>query len=122
MTTTKERRPPPTDKAMSETFDRLSDGIKQPVERKPLRHKQRRRGRPAKGRVVFEQARIDHLPELAHSSEVARVLDIRHTSLQQWCDKPVDALPFVTRAGHKWFRKDVLVKWLIATKRLKAKA
>ncbi len=77
----------------------------------------RKRGRPKDGRLVFGKKTIDSLPHCGHLSEVARRLGIKHTTLQQWCVLDIHPLPYVKRGGHKFFRKDVLVTWLTATKR-----
>ncbi len=104
------------DKALHREFDTIVRKSKPKKIRVKLKA-QRPRGRPKTGRVVFDEKIIALLPELAHLSEVARVLDVKHTSLQQWCDQKLNPLPCVPRDGHRWFRRDVLVKWLIATKR-----
>ncbi len=112
------------DKDLNSAFDeiiktKLKDA--KPSKKQRLKPNNRGRGRPSGGGVVFEQARIDALPEIGHISDLARALDVKHTSLQQWCEKRINPLPFVVKAGFKLFRKDVVVKWLVATKRFKGK-
>lgn len=103
-------------------FDEIAKMSKDEQPSRTLRFKKRHRGRPRHGRVVFQQVRIDSLPRLGHLSEVARTLGIKHTTLQQWCELEKDPLPFVEEeSGKKVFRKDVLVKWLIKTKRYSLK-
>ncbi len=91
----------------------------------------RPRGWPRAGRIIFHQKRIDSLPEFAHLSAVAQILGIKHTTIQQWCALKKHPLPFVCvdgennpvpkHEGRKMFRKDVLVKWLVSTKRFSIK-
>ncbi len=105
------------DKSVNKKFDALLKKATAPRV-KDKNPKKRRRGRPDHGRIVFRQKCIDALPNIAHLSEVARCLGIKHGSLQQWI-KEDHPLPFLEENGRKLFRKDVLVAWLKATKRLK---
>lgn len=109
------------DSKLNAKFDSISKLAAAPKKKRVMRLEKRRRGRPKAGRIVFHQVRIDTLPKIAHLSEVARKLGIKHTTLQQWCSLKTHPLPFVDDGGHKLFRKDILVKWLIATKRFTKK-
>ncbi len=107
------------DKALHAKFDKIARNMPTGEVAKPKRKKVlRQRGRPKNGFVSFSAEQIDELPDVAHLSKVAQVLGVKHTSLQQWCDKDDQPLPFVLKDGHRWFRKDVLVNWLTQTKRI----
>ena len=85
--------------------------------------KRRPHGRPHGGRAIFKQQRIDALPIVGGPSTIADALGIARASLHQWCKRKKNPLPFVTeKDGSKLFRKDVIVKWLIATRRYRLKA
>lgn len=101
---------------MNAKFDRALKKIKKEPREKPVKL-QRKPGRPKAGRAVFAQAHIDALPLYGSVSEVSRALQIKHTSLQQWCTHGNNPLKFVPQGGHKLFRKDVLIAWLKATRR-----
>lgn len=108
------------DADLNADFDQLLKQAAAPKIKKE-RVEKRQRGRPKAGRIVFQQSRIDKLPKFGHLSAFARLLNIKHTTLQQWCALKNHPLPCVERDGHKIFRKDVLVKWLVATKRFSLK-
>ncbi len=101
-------------------FDRALKKIKKEPKVKTVKL-ERKQGRPKAGRAVFTQAQIDALPEYGSVSEVSRALAIKHTSLQQWCDRGKNRLTFVHQGKHKLFRKDVLIAWLTATRRFNVK-
>lgn len=105
------------DAELNAQFDASLGAADATVREHVIRSEKRRRGRPMAGRIVFQQIRIDGLPKIGHLSEVARKLGIKHTTLQQWCSLDIHPLPFVDKDGHKLFRKDILVRWLVATKR-----
>ncbi len=79
--------------------------------------KGRGHGRPYGGKVVFSEARIAALPETGYASHVAKALGIKRASFQQWCNLEENPLPSIKQGGHRLFRKDVIVKWLIRTGR-----
>ncbi len=106
------------DSGLNAKFDKLLKSASLPKEKKQKPLKKRSQGRPKGGRSIFTQEMIASLTEFSHLSEVARRLNIKHTTLQQWCALEEHPLPFVIKGDHKLFRKDVLVKWLKATKRL----
>ncbi len=109
------------DKELKKEFNALRKMTAAPKVKRVKPPEKRRCGRPKDGRVVIQQKRIDSLPEIGGICEISRTLNIRHATLQQWCALPVHPLPFVDREGRRLFRKDLLVKWLIATKRYKLK-
>lgn len=111
------------DSKLNGEFDKLMKYTAAPA-LPPVRNeesKKRRKGRPKAGRIIFQQRRIDSLPTFGNVSEVARALGIKHTTLQQWCGLDKHPLPFAVRDGHKIFRKDVLIEWLVATRRFTMK-
>lgn len=80
----------------------------------------RAHGRPKGGKAVFKQVRIDLIPEVGGPSEVARALGIARASLYQWCQRKKNPLPFATaEGGQMLFSRDVVIKWLSATRRYK---
>jgi len=112
-----------SDNNINEQFDSLAKGVSERKRRpRPIR---RPKGCPKDGRIVFHQGRIDDLPDMAYLSDVARSLGIKHSTLQQWCLSKKNPLPYaLDKRGDvvkKIFRKDVLVEWLIATKRFTLK-
>lgn len=75
-------------------------------------------GRPRRGRAVFTQTRIDALPEIGRSCEVARALGIKLASFQQWRSLKKNPLPTAyKKRGRPFFKKAQIVKWLIQTRR-----
>lgn len=110
-----------SDVELNKEFDKLSKYASAPPSAKIPRAKKRRRGRPSSGRIILQQSRIDTLPQFGYPSEVARRLGIKHTTLQQWCSLDDHPLPFSKKDGRKVFRKDVLIEWLVATKRFTIK-
>ena len=89
------------------------------VEREASPQPRRPRGRPRGGRVVFRQLRISALPPLGGASEMAAALGVERMSFHQWCALKSNPLPYVKQNGRKLFRRDVLTKWLVATRRYK---
>lgn len=82
----------------------------------------RKHGRPRCGRAIFQQVRIDALPESGRQSDVAHALGIRLASVQQWCLLKVNSLPYtLDDSGRKMLSKEDVVEWLIATRRYKPK-
>ena len=110
-------KPLAKNRQLNAEFDKALKRINKPVVVKP----KRARGRPRVGRVVFTQKQVNQLPEYAKLASVSRALSVRYTSIQQWCVCGKKPLPFIEQDGHKWFRKDVLISWLKATKRFKVK-
>lgn len=110
------------DGPLNHKFDDLKTGIRAASPDIPKRCR-RRHGRPAGGRVHFEQLRIDALPEYGRVSEYAKALGIRDASLLQWVELKQNPLPCVEdrNTGYKVFRKDIVVAWLESTGRYKAK-
>ena len=88
---------------------------------KNIPEKFRQCGRPYGGRAVFRQQRIDALPEVGLASDVANALGIKRASVQQWWERKVNPLPFANQNGLRLFRRDVVIAWLIATRRYKPK-
>lgn len=107
------------DKRLNNQFDRALEKIPKSRLAK-LGVSKRKRGRPKAGRIVFTKAQIDLLPEYGSIADVSQALQIRYTSLQQWIACGPAPLKFVERHGHKLFRRDVVIKWLIATRRFRA--
>ncbi len=105
------------DKKLNAKFNKLKKIAIGPKSKKPKPVVKRRRGRPKDGRILFQKARIESLPQYGHLAEVARKLGIKHTTLQQWCALPIHPLPCIEKDGHKVFRKDVVILWLKSTKR-----
>lgn len=106
-------------KALNRQLDRISESIKLGVPRpiKALKGPKRRVGRPRNGRVVFDQARIDQIPDIGYPSDMAKALGVKRISVQKWCDLKRNPLPKAEDNGHYVLRRDVLVKWLIDTRR-----
>ena len=109
------------DKSLNKKFNSLLKSAEAPKVKKAAKTEKRGRGRPKSGKVIFKQRCIDSLPKFGNISEIARILGIKHTTLQQWCALDHHPLPFVQKDDHKVFRKDVLVRWLAATNRFKIK-
>lgn len=104
------------DKKLNAEFDRLSKAMTNGAPKvKPA--PKRKHGRPKGGRVIFNRANIDAIPDVGYPSDVARALGIKRISVQQWADLKKNPLPHIKRKEHYMLRKDVLVKWLIKTKR-----
>lgn len=118
------------DAALNENFDNLLKEAAAPKIKKPKPPVKRSQGRPKKiGHIILTQKSIDSLPEFIHLSSLARILNLKHTTVQQWCSLEKHHLPFTLERKlkngrlikRKLFRKDVVVKWLIATKRFDPK-
>lgn len=110
------------DAHLNSDFDNLLEDAAAPKVKKERPAVKRSPGRPKRtGHVILQQYRIDNLPEFVHLSGMARILNLKHSTIQQWCALKKHPLPFVVRDERKMFRKDVLVKWLIATKRFSAR-
>ncbi len=106
-----------TDPATNKKFNALLDAeIETNPPPRPAR-KQRGHGRPHGGKVKFPKSKIDALPSIACMAHISKILGVRRASMQQWCDLEDNPLKFVTQSGHRLFRKDILVKWLIKTGR-----
>ncbi len=108
---------------INSTFDELKIQIKTPSKTRIPKMPKRRHGRPAGGKVHFEQMRIDAMPDYGRVSEFARCLGIRDASLLQWVDLKDNPLPYVNdeNTGNKIFRKDIVISWLESTGRYKRK-
>lgn len=111
------------DKALNRQLDRVSESLELNVPRqvKSLKAPKRKVGRPRNGRVVFDQVRIDQIPDIGYCSDVAKALGVKRISVQKWCDLKRDALPMVEDNGHYVLRRDVVIKWLIKTRRFAPK-
>ena len=106
------------DAQSSMILDKAAEGIK--VERPIVQKTWRRQGRPSGGFTLFKRSQIDAIPEVGGPSEVADALHIARASLHQWCNRKKNPLPFATEnGGAKLFRRDVVIKWLKATRHYK---
>jgi len=92
------------------------------TEKVAVQQPRRQHGRPKGGRVIFKQCRISALPKIGGASDMASALGIERMSFHQWCGLKANPLPYVIQDGRKLFRRDVLTKWLIATRRYKRQA
>lgn len=117
----KRKKKTPAASAINKKFDALAKKTKPEKVKKAARTKKRRNGRPDSGRVTFSADCIAQLPKIGHLSEFARCLGIYHTTIQQWCAHPKTPLLCIQVGKRKMFRKDILVKWLRATKRIDPK-
>lgn len=108
---------PARDKNLNAKFDRAIKRIKKSPRLKDKVKLERRQGRPKAGRAIFTQAHVDALPDYSTVLDVSRALQVKHTSIQQWCVHGDNPLRYGMVAGHKVFRKDVLITWLEATGR-----
>ena len=115
------KKAPTLNKSEEKALDKAAKGIK--VERAIVQKTWRRRGRPSGGFTEFPKSCIAALPEVGGPSEVADALHIARASLHQWCLRKKNPLPFITeKDGGKLFRKDIVIKWLKATRRYKTKS
>lgn len=83
-----------------------------------LRQRERRRGRPARGRIVFREERIDDLPSECTVSDVCKHLGVRPATVYGWIDKGGLRVTRLNPSGALLIDKDILVSWLDRTKRL----
>lgn len=99
-------------------LDKLNDAIKTDPAREPLRQIEHRCGRPHNGRVSFSQQRVDSIPELSNAFSLARALCVARPTVRQWYELKQNPLPYVLgKNKRKMFRRDVVIKWLISTRR-----
>lgn len=84
----------------------------------------RARGRPQHGRVTFKQVNVDAIQKIGSMSDLARSLNVKVTTVQQWVDPANDyPLPYAVfknaTTGHerKQFHREPVIRWLINTKR-----
>ena len=108
---------PALNKVSRQTLDEASSHITDELHAPKMPVQRRKHGRPEGGRVILDAKRINMLPELCGTSEVARVLGVARASLLQWCERKTNPLPFVMQERHRYFSRDVVLKWLKATQR-----
>jgi hypothetical protein len=105
-------------KTIKRKLKKLSDGIitETPIEIRCLKH-----GRPKRGRATFKWVILKDLPDLGRQSDVAKVLGVRLASVQQWCELKKNPLPFIIENNRRMLEKEIVIKWLIATRRCRGK-
>lgn len=111
------------DKGLKAQFDKISKGMTNgaPKRVRAPQDPKRKHGRPKGGCVTFDKKRIETIPEVGCMSDVAAALGLKLPSVQQWVELPNDPLPTVMKDGRRILRRDVILKWLVATKRYKPK-
>jgi len=105
-------------KTTRKKLKKLSDGIitETLTEIRCLKH-----GRPKRGRATFKLALLKNLPDLGRQSDIAKVLGVRLASVQQWCELKKNPLPFIIEKNRRMLEKEIVIKWLIATRRCRDK-
>ncbi len=105
-------------KTIRKKLKKLSASIitETPLEVRHLKH-----GRPKRGRATFKWAIVKTLPELGRQSDVARVLGVRLASVQQWCELKKNPLPFIVENDRRMLEREIVIKWLVATRRCRDK-
>lgn len=109
----------PFDQTLREYPD-LAKALQELQERRPgLRPRDRGRGRPAHGRVVFREERIEDLPAKCTVAEVCRHLGVKKATVYKWVDKGLPVMS-LNPSGSLLLDRGELLRWLDRTERLPA--